>query len=372
MSHPTQATTTAAPCTCFVIPPYMAEHLRRTCKDAKVLKALAATARASARLRQMRAAFLAVPQPRAALATAVAPKRLRRVFDCENSTDLLRRLVRQEGQKASKDKAVDEAYAYSGTTFDFFAKVYGRAGIDQMNMAMTSSVHYQEVPGEGYDNAFWDGRQMVYGDGSIFNRMTIALDVVAHELTHGVTQFEAGLLYQNQSGALNEHFSDVFGVLARQWKKRQTKPAQADWMIGRGIFRKASMKAMGLRSMSAPGTAYNDPDFGQDEQPDHMSKFVHLPNTEEGDWGGVHYNSGIPNRAFHLAAVAIGKPAWEVAGKVWYVTLTERLGPNASFKKCAYETISVAGDYFGAAARTAVRQAWLKVGVISGNEGPLM
>lgn len=357
-------------CTCFVIPPYMAEYLRRHCKDGKLLKSLAATAQGSARLRQMRAAMLGV-QRRTRSAAVSTPKKTRRVFDCGHSTDLLRTLVRAEGQKATKDKAVNEAYTHSGTTFDFFAKVYGRAGIDSANMAMTSSVHYQEMPGEGYDNAFWDGRQMVYGDGTIFNRMTIALDIVAHELTHGVTQFEAGLRYENQSGALNEHFSDVFGVLARQWKKKQSNPAKADWSIGRGIFRKATMKNMSLRSMAAPGTAYNDPEFGTDVQPAHMDDFVKLPNTEEGDWGGVHYNSGIPNKAFHLAAVAIGKPAWEVAGKIWYVTLTERLGDNAGFKKCAYETISVAGDYFGPAARKAVRDAWQAVGVVTGNEGPL-
>lgn len=357
-------------CTCFVIPPYMVEYLRRNCRDPGILKSLEGTARGSARLRHVRAAMLATPR-RATAAVAVKPQRTRRVFDCGRSADLLRTLVRTEGQKAVKDKAVNEAYDHSGTTFDFFAKVYGRAGIDGANLVMTSSVHYEEVPGEGYDNAFWDGRQMVYGDGTIFNRMTVALDVVAHELTHGVTQFEAGLRYENQSGALNEHFSDVFGVLVRQWKKKQTDPAAADWSIGRGIFRKPAMKDMSLRSMSDPGAAYADPDFGHDEQPAHMKRFVQLPNTEEGDWGGVHYNSGIPNKAFHLAAVAIGEPAWDVPGRIWYVALTERLGANADFKKCAYETISVAGDYFGAAVRKAVRGAWQQVGVIKGNEGPL-
>ena len=131
------------------------------------------------------------------------------------------------------------------------------------------------------------------------------------------------------------------------------------------------MKAMGLRSMSAPGTAYNDPLVGKDPQPAHMRDFVDLPNTDEGDWGGVHYNSGIPNKAFYLVAKALGQPAWTVAGKIWYVTLTERLRDNADFKKCAYETISVAGDYFGAKARKAVRAAWTQVGVIQAGEGPV-
>lgn len=355
---------------CYAMPPYLQDYIRRHSQDPELLRAMAATARASQRLRQMRAALLAAPQ-RAAMATAPGPRKRRRVFDCEHSTDLLSRLVRSEGQKATGDAAVDEAYRYSGLTFDFFAKFFERASVDNANLALTSSVHYQEDPQAGYDNAFWNGNQMVYGDGYVFQRMTRCLDVVAHELTHGVTQYEAGLRYENQSGALNEHFSDVFGVLVRQWAKKQSDPAQADWLVGRGIFRKRSMKQMGLRSMAAPGTAYDDPDFGRDPQPGHMRDYVNLPNTEDGDWGGVHYNSGIPNKAFHLVAVGLGQPAWTVAGRIWYITLTERLRDNADFKKCAYETISVAGDYFGSPERKVVRNAWIQVGVIEAGEGPI-
>ena len=98
--------------------------------------------------------------------------------------------------------------------------------------------------------------------------------------------------------------------------------------------------------MSAPGTAYDDliSGLGKDPQPSHMRDYVKLPDTEEGDYGGVHYNSGIPNVAFYRAAVAIGKPAWEVVGKIWYVTLTQRLRADSNFSKCALETISVARD----------------------------
>lgn len=355
---------------CFAMPPYMEDHIRNNTKDKDILAALAASKRASATLRMMRTSMLAVPH-RAALTLAPGPQLTRRVFDCRRTTDLLRRQVRKEGQQTGKDVAVNEAYDFSGKTFDFFAKVFGRASVDNANLPLTSSVHYQEDPRFGYDNAFWNGSQMVYGDGYLFNRMTMALDVVAHELTHGVTQYEAGLRYEMQSGALNEHFSDVFGVLTRQWATKQTHPKSAEWSIGAGIFRKPTMQAMSLRSMAAPGTAYDDPDFGKDPQPAHMKDFVKLPNTEPGDWGGVHYNSGIPNKAFYLVATSISKPAWEVAGKIWYVALTERLRDSANFKKCAYETISVAGDYFGAATKKVVRDAWTAVGVISGSEGPL-
>lgn len=354
---------------CMAVPPYMAEYIRRHSKDKQALEALAALQRTSSLLRLQRAAMLSVPH-RASAAPAAEPRLTRRIYDCRNSTDLLSRLVRKEGAKATKDAAVNEAYDHSGTTFSFFAKVFGRASVNNANLPLTSSVHYQEDPRYGYDNAFWNGSQMVYGDGYLFNRMTMSLDIVGHELTHGVTQYEAGLKYENQSGALNEHMSDVFGVLVRQWANGERKPAKADWTVGRGLFRKAAMKGMALRSMSAPGTAYKDVDFGDDPQPAHMKNYIKLPNTEDGDWGGVHYNSGIPNKAFHLVATALGGPAWDTAGHIWYVALTERLRDNATFKKCAYETISVAGDYHGAQARKAVVDAWIAVGVTKPGEGP--
>lgn len=347
----------------------MADYLRRHTKDPKVLESLAASRRASALLRQMRTSMLAIPH-RATLEQQL-PKKNRRVYDCVRSTDLLSRLVLKEGGKTPKDKAAAEAYDFCGLTFDFFAKIFKRASIDNANLPITSSVHYQEDPQYGYDNAFWNGTQMVYGDGYLFNRMTLSLDVVAHELTHGITQYEAGLRYEMQSGALNEHMSDVFGVMVRQWFNNEVSSSTADWSIGKGLFRKIAMHGMSLRSLSAPGTAYDDPEFGKDPQPEHMRDFVSLPNTDEGDWGGVHYNSGIPNKAFYLAATAIGGASWEIAGKIWYIALTERLRDNADFKKCAYETISVARDYFGANAQDAVRKAWEDVGVISTGEGPL-
>lgn len=354
---------------CLVMPPYMAEHLRQHVKDAPTLEALQALSRSAHQIRTMRMAMLTSPQR--APAAGPTPTLKRRVFDCGHSTDLLRKQVRKEGSKASKDMAVNEAYDHSGKAFEFFNQLFGRASLDNNNLPLTSSVHYQELPDRGYDNAFWNGSQMVYGDGMMFNRMTLCLDVVAHELAHGITQHEAGLRYEGQSGALNEHFSDVFGVLVRQWAKGEKKPRSADWSVGKGLFNKLGMEDMALRSMSAPGTAYSDMMFGADPQPDHMNGYLNMPLNAEGDWGGVHYNSGIPNKAFHLAAVAIGKPAWEVAGKIWYITLTERLRDNADFKKCASETISVAGDYFGATVQARVRKAWTAVGVISPGEGPV-
>jgi Zn-dependent metalloprotease len=155
--------------------------------------------------------------------------------------------------------------------------------------------------------------------------------------------------------------SDVFGSMARQWKARQTVKT-ADWLIGKELL---LIPGAALRSMKAPGTAYDDPRMGKDPQPDRMSRYAQLADTRRGDWGGVHVNSGIPNRAFYLACVNLGAPhSWEKAGKIWYATLTTRLGPTAQFVDAANATVSVAGETFGAAAGKAVRAAWEEVEVL--------
>ena len=214
-----------------------------------------------------------------------------------------------------KDVAVNEAYDGLGATYDFFSKAYGRDSIDDAGLALDASVHF----GKDYDNAFWDGKQMVFGDGDgvYFNRFTVSLDVIGHELTHGVTEDEAGLIYSNQSGALNESISDVFGVLVKQYALKQ-KAADADWLIGATLLTK-KVKGVALRSMKAPGTAYDDPVLGKDPQPAHMKGYV---QTME-DNGGVHINSGIPNNAFYRLAVALGGFAWEKAGRIWYEALRD-------------------------------------------------
>jgi Zn-dependent metalloprotease len=183
--------------------------------------------------------------------------------------------------------------------------------------------------------------------------------VVGHELTHGVTAATAGLTYQGQSGALNESFSDVFGSLVRQMKENTTAD-QADWLIGKGLFL-PSVQGVALRSMKAPGTAYDDPQIGKDPQPADMAHYV---NTRA-DQGGVHTNSGIPNHAFYLVATALGGNAWERAGKIWYVTLTQRLQPSTDFQAAADATFAVAGELFGQGSdeQKAVQGGWSEVGI---------
>ncbi len=217
--------------------------------------------------------------------------RQRRVFDARGSQELPGMPVRAEGEPPVKDAAVNEAFDGLGATYDFFFDIYERNSLDDEGVPLDATVHF----GRRYDNAFWNGQQMVFGDGDgeLFNRFTSALDVIGHELSHGVTEDEAQLAYLFQPGALNESLSDVFGSLVRQYELHQTAE-EADWLIGRGLFT-AAVNGAALRSMKAPGTAYDDPVLGRDPQPAHMKDFVRTYD----DNGGVHINSGIPNRARH-------------------------------------------------------------------------
>jgi Zn-dependent metalloprotease len=343
----------SCPC-CFIIPPYMLRHLATSGNPE-----LAEIAGRTLRVTESLVAFRAQLSTGAPSPAARASQGLRRQgFDCKGSNNLPGDLVRSETDGAARDKTANEAFDHAGTTWNFYNKLFGRESVDDHGKTLVSSVHY----GHNYDNAFWDGRQMVYGDGDgiIFQRFTAALDVIAHELTHGVTQFTAQLAYEGQSGALNESMSDVFGSMVKQWALGQSA-AEADWLIGAAILAHG-FKGRALRDMANPGTAYDDPNLGKDQQPGHMKDYVQT----EADNGGVHINSGIPNRAFVLAAKAIGGDSWEITGKIWYHTLTERLTGNADFAKCATETVSVARDLFpeDATIGEKVAKAWVEVGVL--------
>lgn len=281
----------------------------------------------------------------------------RTIFDAHNTENLPGTVLRHEGGKAKGGRTVTEAYDYSGLTYDFLKKIFKRNSIDTRGMRLDSTVHY----GEDYNNAFWNGTQMVYGDGDgeIFQRFTKCIDVIGHELTHGVTQYEAALEYEGQAGALNESFSDVFGTLVKQFYLKQ-KAERADWLIGDGLFTK-KIKGIALRSMKEPGSAYNDPTIGKDPQPGHMRDYV---NTTS-DNGGVHINSGIPNKVFYLAAMEIGGFAWEKTGLIWYTTLRDRLTERSNFQKAADFTSEVAESLYGkkSSEQRAVRKAWESVGI---------
>lgn len=335
---------------CCIIPPHMTDHIIKHGDDDMRTWAME-TMRSSERFRGKREVM-----GNFAFAVSTGEKR-RTIYDARQSETLPGRLVRSEGGRKSRDVAVNEAYDGAGATYDLYHDVYERNSVDDQGLRLDATVHYSRQ----YDNAFWNGTQMVYGDGDgrLFNRFTIAIDVIGHELTHGVVQFEAGLVYQGESGALNESFADVFGSLVKQHSLKQTVE-QADWLIGAGLLA-PGVNGTALRSLKEPGTAYDDPMLGRDPQPAHYS------NRFRGsqDNGGVHINSGIPNHAFYLAAMAIGGSAWEKTGRIWYVALRDMLRSRSNFSSAARATVNVAGQLYGqnSPEQTAVRNAWQAVGV---------
>ncbi len=294
----------------------------------------------------------------------------RHVYTANHGSSLPGTLVRSEGGPPSTDVAVNEAYDGTGDTYNLYYQVYGRDFIDNHGMDINSVVHYMV----GYDNAFWNGQYMVFGDGDenlppaqqLFNRFTVAIDVIGHELTHGVTGYEANLVYYQQPGALNELFSDVFGILTKQHALNLTA-AELDWIIGAGLFT-SNVNGVGIRSMAAPGTAYDDPVLGKDPQPATMANYV---NTADDD-GGVHINSGIPNHAFYVAATELGGYAWEKAGQIWYNTLVNRLSAQSNFQNAAEATYAEAGSLYGEGSleQQAVQKGWSEVGIIVGSVTP--
>lgn len=334
-----------------IIPPYVIDHLTEH-PDPKVRKDARESLAQSAAFRAIRSV---TPTRSLSLLGVISGGKHREVYDAKNKTGLPGQLVRTEGGPATGDAAADEAYEGAGDTYDFYKKVLKRDSLDDHGLKLVSSVHV----GSKFDNAFWNGSQMAYGDGNgvYFQRFTRSLDVIGHELTHGVVSYTADLVYQDEPGALNEHFADVFGTLVKQWKKGQTV-LKANWLIGEDVVVKAPTRKA-IRSMADPGTAFkNDPYLGDDPQPKHYTARY----KGSGDNGGVHINSGIPNHAFYLAAMALGGKAWTTVGPIWYEALTTRLTQTSTFADLRDATIALAQAKNATTAK-AVKAAWQKVGV---------
>jgi len=343
-----------------IVPPYLLARLAATQEPrlAAASEAARATLAAPRTYRPVRAQFdLSVDG--GALVVEASPSPDRTISDAGTREVLPGVRVRGEDDPPTGDEAVDEAFDGLGATFALLWDAFERVSIDGAGGSLLATVHY----GDRYDNAFWNGERMVFGDGDgeVFTGFTGSITVIAHELAHGVIESAGGLVYSGQSGALNESIADVFGALADQRQLGQTVD-EASWLIGAGIFTDA-VEGRALRSMSEPGTAYDDDVLGKDPQPSHMRDFV----VTTSDNGGVHINSGIPNKAFHLLATALGGHAWERAGGIWYRALTSGdLEPTSDFAAFAGATAAAARREYGedSEEHAAVRSAWAAVGVI--------
>jgi len=238
---------------------------------------------------------------------------------------------------SSVQRAGVDAHYYAGKTYDYYYNMLGRNSYDDAGHSLLSGVHY----GTNYNNAFWDGTKMVYGDGdgSVFIALSGSFDVIAHELTHAVTEYTSGLVYRDQSGALNESWSDAMAAAIEG----------RNWDIGEDVYT-PNKNGDALRSMSSPN-AYGDPE--------HMSQFV----VTTSDNGGVHTNSGIPNKAFYNFATSINSR--EIAAKVWYTASRDYMTSSTNFSGARAATLQAAAALYGAgsAVHTAVGNAWSAVGV---------
>lgn len=229
----------------------------------------------------------------------------RYVYDSLNQYSQRVKLLRKEADDAIDDEIANGVYEKSGFVRDYFKNTLDLNSMNDKGMDIISNIRY----GKDYNNAFWDGDEMTYGEGDAiqFKDFTSAIDVIAHELMHGVTQFLANLEYRSQPGALNEHFSDVFGIIVKQ-KFYKESCETVNWLIGDELVTE-KFPGKAIRSIKEPGTA-NDFDI----QPAHMDDYF----TGSADNQGVHINSGIPNKAFYLTAIEIGI---DDCALIWFETL---------------------------------------------------
>ena len=279
----------------------------------------------------------------------------------DNGTTLPGRLARAAGSRPVGDEAVDEAYVGVEASLALFREAFGRSSYDGQGAPVVATVHY----GRDYDNAFWDGRQLVFGDGDgkVFERFTKPVDVLGHELAHAVTEHTAG------PGVLRA----VRCAQRVDVRRVRVLPQAAAARPGRGgrrlADRRGDLPARDQRAGAcgrwpSPGTAYDDPVLGKDPQVGSMDAYV----TTSQDNGGVHLNSGIANRAFYLSATGIGGASWEAPGRIWYAALTSGIGPRTDFAGFAAATLTAARAV-SPAAEAAVRSGWEAVGVVPAAAG---
>jgi Zn-dependent metalloprotease len=242
------------------------------------------------------------------------------------------------------------AHSNTGSVFQYFYDTFGRQAIDGDGSTIISVVNVTTSSGEPMDNAYWNGAYMAYGDGNTyFTPLAGALDVAAHEMTHGIVERTVGLEYKFQSGALNESFADIFGAMVDR----------DDWRMGENVVNTQYYPSGALRDLSDPnqgGTTYSDPGW----QPAHWDEFLDWDITY--DNGGVHYNSGIPNKACYLIAESIGREKTE---QIYYKILeAEYLNSQGTFVDMRLAAIQAAGELYGNDEVAAVMSAFDAVGIV--------
>ncbi len=347
-----------------ILPPYMSDKLGEKFGN------LDLETNANERFREKRMELASIAPDKKMFKIAGDPSKTtlyREVYDAHESPMQIGELIYIEGQK--KLPALKDAINViegAGNVWAFYKKILKRNSIDNKGMAILQNIRYRENKLKPFFNAFWDGEQMFYGTGDpkYTDTFTSDLDIIGHELTHGVIDFEGGLNYENQSGSLNESYADVLGILIKQYTNK-TSARKANWLIGENTVKGTNA----LRSMKEPGSAYkNDPLFGNDPQPGYMKGFMQMPNTPDDDYGGVHYNSGIPNHAFYITSFEMNGNAWEKAGVIWYEALKDKklLKKTAQFADAANATLKKAILLFGKGSLEfkAVQKGWKETGVI--------
>jgi len=260
------------------------------------------------------------------------------------------------------DASAQRAHDGAAKVYDFYKSRFNRDSINGSGLTMVSSVHL----GNNVANAYWTGSQMLYGDGDgqQLDDLTLSFDVIGHELTHGVTQYTAGLVYANASGALNEAWSDIMGVAAKAYRDGTTT---ADWLLAEESYT-PGISGDAMRYMKNP----TQDNYSKDWWPERIS-YVSNPNNSN-DQGGVHGNSGIANLAFALltdgGSHPRGKSPAQVPGlgllkaeQIFYRALTTYMNQNTNFAAARTATAQAAQDLYGAGEKTAVETAWCAVGV---------
>lgn len=277
--------------------------------------------------------------------------RNRETYNCTHTTDLPGTLVLKENSPLTTDDLVVNAgHVNSSTVYAFYASIFNRNSLDDKGMKIMSSVHYDQ----NYNNAFWNGQEMVYGDGDgkFFIELTRGLDVCAHEMSHAVTQFTCNLWYLGQSGALNESFSDVMGICCKHWANKEFDPSTANWLMGDAIVG-PNFPGKAIRSFK------DEKAYDGDNQPKNMKNYVYTSS----DSMGVHTNSGIPNHQFYLLCNILNKPSYDMPAQIAYRAHTKYMKSWSGFKDYAKAQVRAATELYGATAAQAVKEAWAQVSI---------